>query len=157
MAVVDPQEMRRRINAARELTAPTPAELKARKPKYDDAGYGISVEELAARIPDHAQLGARTLGKIRRGERAARPQDLRFIAEACDLPEEFFSADLHSIAQTGSDLERRLGRIERAFSQLAALGLAGLDQDEEATLQQRARSETQSARAARGSKRKGGA
>lgn len=130
---MDQFEIRRRINAARELTAPTPEEVAARTDKYNDAGYGITVEELAARIPGHAKLGARTLGKIRRGERDAMPQDLRFIAEACGLPEAFFSVEFSSgLADLGpTDMEKRLTRIERGFSQLAALGLAGLEGDED--------------------------
>ena len=149
---MDPQETRRRINAARELTAPTSAELKARREKYDDAGYGITVEELAARIPAEAKLGARTLGKIRRGERPAQPQDLRHIAAACGLPEEFFAVDFRSLGTSASDLERRLARIERGFSQLASLGLAELEEEESQELRPQATSASQSAASAPGSK-----
>lgn len=110
MAAPDEAEIARRVRAARLI-----ADIR-------------TVEELARRI-DARGLGAKTIGAIERGERTVKRMELREIAEACGLPEEFFTADLASLAggagggegsRAGGDpeLEERLAGIEGRLAQL---------------------------------------
>lgn len=109
MAAPDEAEIARRVRAARLI-----ADIR-------------TVEELAQRI-DARGLGAKTIGAIERGERDAKRMELREIAEACGLPEEFFTADLWSLAggaggegtggTPGAAVEERLAAIEGRLTQL---------------------------------------
>jgi len=67
---------------------------------------GLTVEKLAERLPKDARLGAKTLGKIERGERTVGEHEVQLIAKACGLPYEFFTTDL-------AELGRRVGALEQ--------------------------------------------
>lgn len=88
-------EIRRRIRAARALA-------------------GITVDELSGRL-DGQRLSTKTLGNIERGDRDARPMELRAIAAACGVSYAFFTVDFSTlpegIGQEGS-LHHRIALLE---------------------------------------------
>lgn len=71
----EPDEIARRLRAARELRGVGQKELNDNETLKTNG------------------LGWTTIGRIERGERAARPMELRVIAEALDVPYEFLAAD----------------------------------------------------------------
>jgi transcriptional regulator with XRE-family HTH domain len=82
--------LRRRLRAARII-----------------AGYD-RMEDLAATL-NVAGLGTDTLYEIERGKRGIQRHELKLIAEACELPYEFFTADLRLLADNAR--ERRASDI----------------------------------------------
>jgi hypothetical protein len=147
---VDNLEIRRRLRAARALAKPTKDELRDGDP---DPSRGITVVELAARVQDEWPVSAKTLGAIERGEREARPMELRTIAAACDLPYEFFTADLNATLAGAPSINGGRGDIDVLFNRLAAL--LELAEDEERTLDRRRRtSAKRSAASARGPRKR---
>jgi hypothetical protein len=87
---VDSDDLRRRLKAARALTAPSAEEIDQRSPRTRNAETGITVEELAKRMAEPG-LGWKTIGAIERGDRTAQRRDLIVIAEALELPLAFFT------------------------------------------------------------------
>lgn len=71
MSDVPQDELRRRLRAARAL-------------------QGVTIEELAERLPDDAQLGQRTLRKLESGELPLRPQVALLLARALGIPSAWF-------------------------------------------------------------------
>ena len=134
-----PEWLRRRINAARELAEPTEAELRERSVhRQRGLGYGLSVEELAARI-DREGFGDKVIGMIRRGERPIDYHELEWIARACGVPMEFFSVDfeqlpkllgerpgLDALLTQMSHLESMMAEIRTALTQLEDAGAPGV-------------------------------
>ena len=132
-------ELRRRINAARELTAPSEEELRQRSVHRNfDEGYGLTVDELGARI-DRKGFGNKVLGLVKRGEREVKDFELQWIADACDLPLEFFTVDFGRLpelpeAQPALDgvldhlktLERALSQIQDQVKRLGGQGAPGI-------------------------------
>ena len=90
MDPIDETELRRRLKAARALTAPTETESAQRSPRTQATETGITVDELADRI-DETGLGRKTLGAIERGERKVQRSELIVMAEALELPLAFFT------------------------------------------------------------------
>lgn len=128
---IDTTEIRRRLRAARALAVPSEAELDGEP----DPGRGITVEELTARLQPEWPISAKTIGAIERGEREARPMELRTIAAACSLPYEFFTADFAVLGDAPTGLVERMARLEELLSRFAPL--AELDADETETLDRR--------------------
>lgn len=81
----------------------------------------VTVEQLAAKL-DTPGLGAKTIGAIERGERAVRPHELRVLAEALDVPIEFFSAEFSYGAGTAdqdrAEYLRRFDHLEDVVDRL---------------------------------------
>lgn len=77
-AVVDRDELRRRVRAAR-------------------AYAGMSLDQMAAALG----VGRQTLVRIERGERKPKRMELREMAAISGLPVEFFSADFRRLADAG--------------------------------------------------------
>src|SRR5688500_4215510 len=75
----------------------------------------LTVEQLADKM-NLPGLGAKTLGAIERGERDLRPHELPVIAAACDVPPEFFTADI-SAALGAYHLDDRSFDETRALAQ----------------------------------------
>src|SRR5690349_6833259 len=91
----------------------------ARRVRAARAYAGLSVNELASRIG----LGLQTIKRIECGKRTARRFEIWAIAEACDLPRDFFELDLELLSRRAAMLqdtltrvEERLERIERRIS-----------------------------------------
>lgn len=82
--MLDQDELRRRIKAARALS-------------------GTSVQQLADRIPEDRKLGERTLRKLESGEATIRSPHVEAIAAACDLPASFFTADFRRLDEISGD------------------------------------------------------
>lgn len=147
---MDNLEIRRRLRAARALTRPTTDELRDGD---SDPSRGITVVELAARVQDEWPVSAKTLGAIERGEREARTMELRTIAAACNLPYEFFTADLNRALAGAIPVNGGRGDIDELFTRLAAL--LELAEDEERTLGRRQQpTAKRSAASARGSRKR---
>jgi uncharacterized small protein (DUF1192 family) len=97
---MDSSQTRRRVKAARAIA-------------------GLSVAELAARI-DQSGLGERTLRALEgEGGRQFRPMELQAIAQACDLPYEFFTVDFRKLSLASGTLEDRLAVVEDEVRRLA--------------------------------------
>jgi transcriptional regulator with XRE-family HTH domain len=82
----------------------------------------ITVEQLADRIGGRG-LGTKTLYNVERGERPLQPREIATIAEACEVPAAFFTADLHEVfdeappalATRVDELERQVAELVRRF------------------------------------------
>lgn len=98
---VDSEDIRRRLKAARALTAPTPEEIERRSQRRRDF-VGITVDELATRLNEPG-LGFKTLGAMERGDRDAQRRDLIVIAEALRLPLAFFTLDRQRLLSVIAD------------------------------------------------------
>jgi transcriptional regulator with XRE-family HTH domain len=102
---VDPEEIRRRVKAARALA-------------------GISVKELAERINQEG-LGERTLRALEGDAgRAWRPMELQAVAQACGLPYEFFTVDFSSVFDRELRVDDRLDELERRLRRLEGVQAA---------------------------------
>lgn len=93
------EEVQRRIRAARALR-------------------GATVDQLAERINEPG-LKSGTLGSIERGERKAHRRELRSIAEALDLPFEFFTIEDFGVLREAARPDEILARLERIEDALA--------------------------------------
>lgn len=97
---MDPEETRRRVKAARALA-------------------GISVKDLAERIGQKG-LGERTLRELEGDAgRAWRPMELQAVAQACELPYEFFTVDFSQLSLSART-DTRLDALEAEVRRLAA-------------------------------------
>lgn len=93
-----------------------------------------TVDELAARVATRG-LGKKTLGRIERGERGVAEMELAQIARACDLPLEFFTADLRTALRTEPEataprlcsIEARLDDLERRLRERSSAPLPGAE------------------------------
>lgn len=90
--IVDSDDIRQRIRAARALTAPTAEEIEDRPEGRSRNHVGITTDELAARVNEPG-LGFKTLGAIERGERGVQRSELIVIAEAMEMPFAFFTLE----------------------------------------------------------------
>jgi transcriptional regulator with XRE-family HTH domain len=63
---------------------------------------GLTIDELAERIG----VGRQTIVRNERGDREPKRMEIREIADACDLPLQFFSADLDLLNLFPDDLTR---------------------------------------------------
>lgn len=97
---MEPVEARRRMRAARVLA-------------------GLTVPKLAERIPDENRMGERTLRKLESGESELRPKEMREIAEACDLPYEFFTVDFSRLPELNEGAGDLAGRMDELEAELA--------------------------------------
>lgn len=108
-------ELRRRVRAARELTAPTADEVAARRRRAaeskrrrrapDIAASGLTQAELAARIVarEHS-IGPDNMSLIERGETRLSRDHIEWIAEACGLPLEYFYFDFAELRDSIPDI-----------------------------------------------------
>lgn len=95
---VDPEQVRRRIRAARII---------AGFDKVDDLALTLNIDGLKRD----------TLYEIESGKRAVRPHELRLIAEACGISPAFFEVDfahLNADEPVELDTDERLERLEGA-------------------------------------------
>jgi hypothetical protein len=109
--VLPPNELRRRVKAARAL-----------------AGFG-STKDLAKAIGNDAKLGDRTLRTLEgdSAPRTFRAAELNVIARACGVDPSFFSIDFRSL--NGETVENRVALLEQAVSRLAGLDWETRDAD----------------------------
>src|SRR3954453_22620459 len=89
----------------------------ARRVRAARAYAGLSVNELANRIG----LGLQTIKRIESGKRAARRFEIWAIAEACNLPREFFEIDLDLLSRRSSALQETLARVDERLERLENL------------------------------------
>jgi transcriptional regulator with XRE-family HTH domain len=98
--------------------APTTSTAEtARRVRAARAYAGLSVNALANRIG----LGLQTIKRIECGKRTARVFELWAIAEACELPREFFEMDLDVLNQRASLMNETLVRVEQRLARLELL------------------------------------
>lgn len=94
-------EIRRRVKAAREIA-------------------GLSVEGLAKKI-DQKGLGERTLRSLESpNNRPFKSMELKAIAEACNLPYQFFTVNFWEVLETN---ETRITKLEERMEQLEKIML----------------------------------
>jgi transcriptional regulator with XRE-family HTH domain len=86
----------------------------ARRVRAARAYAGLSVNELAERIG----LGLQTIKRIESGKRAARRFEIWAIAEACNLPREFFEIDLDLLSRRSAALQETLARVDERLERL---------------------------------------
>jgi transcriptional regulator with XRE-family HTH domain len=97
--MIEQEELRRRLHAARVLR-------------------GLTFGELASRIGRENRLSERTLRKIEGGEEQLRELHLRTIAPALELPYEFFTVEDVGRALVPDPVADRLTRLERTLEEL---------------------------------------
>lgn len=106
----DPEEIRRRVKAARAIA-------------------GLSVPGLARRINQRG-LGDRTLRDLEAPKgRAIKEMELQAIARACSLPYEWFTVDfdrLPEIAPIGGDVARERALLDAAGGNISGAALREL-------------------------------
>lgn len=98
---VDAEELARRLVAARALT-PRNDEEEAKLQEQlavggRHPGYGIDRAELAARIVRFKTVSGATIGKWERAQVVPDRSALWAVAEACDLPLDFFYVDFERL------------------------------------------------------------
>lgn len=110
--MADAQEVSRRLKAARYLLG-VPEKRKGKlriRP--------LAPDELAKRAPlPENKLTANAISEFERMERIARPIELRALAQACGLPDHYFTAPLTTATThepSLADLDVRLRRIQEA-------------------------------------------
>jgi transcriptional regulator with XRE-family HTH domain len=86
----------------------------ARRVRAARAYAGLSVSELANRVG----LGLQTIKRIESGKRTARPFEVWAIAEACELPREFFDLDFKDLCNAAAAQQDMLARIDDRLDQL---------------------------------------
>lgn len=114
----DQAELRRRLKAARALR-------------------GLTVAELAARIPVESKLGERTLRKFESGEQALLPPVMRELASVLDVDYEWFTVADVGTVPSNTDRLATLERQVDALLDIAATRIAR-DADEAAAFRTRA-------------------
>jgi transcriptional regulator with XRE-family HTH domain len=107
----------RTLTAVPTTPAPTLTEV-ARRVRAARAYAGLTVVELADRLG----MGVQTIKRIESGRRTARVFELAAIAEACELPREFFELDFQEMWQQAAAqrellarIDDRLGRLDQAL------------------------------------------
>lgn len=93
-------------------TADAPRRLRAARVLAD-----LTVQQLADKL-DTPGLGAKTIGAIERGERAVRPHEIRVVAEALNVPVEFFTAGLSYNAGSTDDDRAEYLRLLHAILEI---------------------------------------
>lgn len=102
--VLSPEHVRRRVKAARALV-------------------GMSVDELAVTI-NQPGLGVRTLRSLEGDKgRPFRPMELRAIADACELPYEFFTEDLWKLANVAPEKPASQADLDEVRTDLLQIGM----------------------------------
>jgi transcriptional regulator with XRE-family HTH domain len=86
----------------------------ARRVRAARAYAGLSVNELAGRIG----LGLQTIKRIESGKRTARRFEIWAIAEACNLPREFFEVDLDLLSRRAAVLQEALARVDERLDRI---------------------------------------
>jgi transcriptional regulator with XRE-family HTH domain len=110
-----------RVTAAQAPPDGTQIET-ARRVRAARAYAGMSVSELAERVG----LGLQTIKRIESGKRNARPFEVWAIAEACELPREFFDLDFQDLCRAAAAQRDMLARIDYRLDKLErALGGPG--------------------------------
>jgi transcriptional regulator with XRE-family HTH domain len=95
------------VTAAQAPPTGSQSEL-ARRVRAARAYAGLSVADLADRVG----LGLQTIKRIESGKRNARPFEVWAIAEACELPREFFDLDFQELCKAVAAQENMLGKID---------------------------------------------
>jgi transcriptional regulator with XRE-family HTH domain len=96
-------------------TAPVSSSTEiARRVRAARAYAGLSVSELASRIG----LGLQTIKRIESGKRTARRFEVWAIAEACNLPREFFEIDLDLLNRRAATLQEALARVDERLERI---------------------------------------
>jgi transcriptional regulator with XRE-family HTH domain len=86
----------------------------ARRVRAARAYAGLSVNELAGRIG----LGLQTIKRIESGKRTARRFEVWAIAEACNLPREFFEIDLDLLSRRAAALQEALAKVDERLERI---------------------------------------
>jgi transcriptional regulator with XRE-family HTH domain len=101
------------VTAAEAPPTGTQTEI-ARRVRAARAYAGLSVAELANRVG----LGLQTIKRIESGKRNARPFEVWAIAEACELPREFFDLDFQELCSAVAAQREMLARIDGRLDKL---------------------------------------
>jgi transcriptional regulator with XRE-family HTH domain len=103
------------------LMSPPCAEV-ARRVRAGRTYAGLSVAELAESIG----LGVQTIKRIEAGRRSARRYEIWAIAEACDLPRQFFEAEFQELFNHSEMTSAFLRSIDERLARMeACLGVEG--------------------------------
>jgi transcriptional regulator with XRE-family HTH domain len=102
---------------SRESSVLIHASELARRVRAARAYAGLSVRDLA----DTIGIGLQTIKRIEAGTRAPRKMEIWAIAEACELPREWFELEWTELAMRAAEGAELLARVEARLARIEAL------------------------------------